>query len=59
MGRGLTAIDHSLQLKPDYIEAIATRGCSSAPANLEKDPAKQQQLLKDADRAEREGERDA
>ena len=28
-------------------------------ANLEKDPAKQQQLLKDADRAQREGERDA
>jgi tetratricopeptide (TPR) repeat protein len=47
--KGTTAIDHALQLKPDYIEAITYKGLLlRLQANLEKDPAKQQQLLKDA-----------
>lgn len=47
--KGETAIDHALQLKPDYIEAITYKGLLlRLQANLEKDPAKQQQLLKDA-----------
>jgi tetratricopeptide (TPR) repeat protein len=49
VNKGLTAIDHALQLKPDYVEAIVYKGLLlRLQANLEKDPAKQQQLLKDA-----------
>ena len=49
VNKGTTAIDHALQLKPDYIEAITYKGLLlRLQANLEKDPAKQQQLLKDA-----------
>ena len=49
VAKGLTAVDHALQLKPDYIEAIVYKGLLlRLQANLEKDPAKQQQLLKDA-----------
>jgi tetratricopeptide (TPR) repeat protein len=49
VSKGLTAIDHALQLKPDYVEAITYNGLLlRLQANLEKDPAKQQQLLKDA-----------
>ena len=45
----MTAIDHALQIKPDYVEAIVYKGLLlRLQANLEKDPAKQQQLLKDA-----------
>ena len=49
VAKGIEAIDHALQLKPDYIEAIVYKGLLlRLQANLEKDPAKQQQLLKDA-----------
>ena len=49
VGKGMTAVDHALQLKPDYVEAIVYKGLLlRLQANLEKDPAKQQQLLKDA-----------
>jgi tetratricopeptide (TPR) repeat protein len=49
VAKGMTAVDHALQLKPDYIEAIVYKGLLlRLQANLEKDPAKQQQLLKDA-----------
>jgi tetratricopeptide (TPR) repeat protein len=50
VAKGTTAIDHALQLKPDYIEAITYKGLLlRLQANLEtKDPAKQQQLLKEA-----------
>ena len=49
VAKGMTAIDHALQLKPDYVEAIVYKGLLlRLQANLEKDPAKQQQLLKDA-----------
>jgi len=49
VSKGMTAVDHALQLKPDYVEAIVYKGLLlRLQANLEKDPAKQQQLLKDA-----------
>ena len=49
VGKGMTAVEHALQLKPDYVEAIVYKGLLlRLQANLEKDPAKQQQLLKDA-----------
>jgi tetratricopeptide (TPR) repeat protein len=49
VAKGTTAIDHALQLKPDYIEAITYKGLLlRLQANLEKDPAKQAQLMKDA-----------
>ena len=49
VAKGTTAVDHALQLKPDYIEAITYKGLLlRLQANLEKDPAKQQQLLKEA-----------
>jgi len=49
VNKGMTAVDHALQLKPDYVEAIVYKGLLlRLQANLEKDPAKQQQLLKDA-----------
>src|SRR4051812_21768561 len=49
VAKGMAAVDHALQLKPDYVEAIVYKGLLlRLQANLEKDPAKQQQLLKDA-----------
>ena len=49
VGKGMAAVEHALQLKPDYVEAIVYKGLLlRLQANLEKDPAKQQQLLKDA-----------
>jgi predicted Zn-dependent protease len=49
VAKGMTAVDHALQLKPDYVEAIVYKGLLlRLQANLEKDPAKQQQLIKDA-----------
>src|SRR5436190_2981811 len=49
VAKGMTAVEHSLQLKPDYVEAIVYKGLLlRLQANLEKDPAKQQQLLKEA-----------
>ena len=47
--KGTNAVDHALQLKPDYVEAIVYKGLLlRLQANLEKDPAKQQALLKEA-----------
>jgi len=47
---GLTAVDKAIQLKPDYMEAVTYRGLLlRVLANMEKDPAKQKALLKDAD----------
>ena len=51
VAKGMTAVDHALQLKPDYVEALVYKGLLlRLQANLEKDPAKQQQLIKDADK---------
>jgi predicted Zn-dependent protease len=47
--KGLAAIDMALKLKPDYVEAITYRGLLlRVQAAMEKDPAKQKQLLTDA-----------
>src|SRR6185295_13395246 len=47
--KGEAAIEKALKLKPDYIEAIVYKGLLlRLQANLEKDPGKQQQLLKEA-----------
>jgi len=51
VGKGVEAVDHALQIKPDYTEALVYKNLLlRLQANLEKDPAKQQQLLKEADR---------
>jgi tetratricopeptide (TPR) repeat protein len=48
--KGLEAIDHALQIKPDYMEALVYKNLLlRLQANLEKDPAKQQALIKQAD----------
>jgi len=50
VGKGMTAVDHALQLKPDYVEAIVYKGLLlRLQANMEKDRTKQQDLLKEAD----------
>jgi predicted Zn-dependent protease len=49
--KGIEAVDHALQIKPDYAEALVYKGLLlRLEANLEKDPKKQQDLLKEADR---------
>jgi tetratricopeptide (TPR) repeat protein len=51
VGKGVEAVDHALQIKPDYTEALVYKNLLlRLQANLEKDPAKQQALLKEADR---------
>ena len=48
--KGLTAIDHTIQLKPDYVDALVYKGLLlRSQALLEKDPAKQQALIKQAE----------
>jgi tetratricopeptide (TPR) repeat protein len=47
--KGLEAVDKALALKSDYVEAITFKGLLlRLQANVEKDPAKQQALLKEA-----------
>jgi tetratricopeptide (TPR) repeat protein len=47
--KGEAAVDKALKLKPDYVEALVYKGLlMRLQANLEKDPAKQQALLKEA-----------
>jgi tetratricopeptide (TPR) repeat protein len=51
VGKGVEAVDHALQIKPDYTEALVYKNLLlRLQANMEKDPAKQQQLIKEADR---------
>jgi len=48
--KGLAAVDKALQIRPDYMEAMVYKGLLlRTQAPLEKDPAKQQALLKEAD----------
>ena len=48
--KGVEAVDHALQIKPDYMEALVYKNLLlRLQANMEKDPAKQQALLKQAD----------
>jgi tetratricopeptide (TPR) repeat protein len=47
--KGITAVDKALSIKPDYSDAMTYKGLLlRLEANLEKDPTKQQQLLKEA-----------
>lgn len=49
VGKGLEAVDRALQIKADYVEAMTFKGLLlRLQANLEKDPAKQQALIKEA-----------
>jgi tetratricopeptide (TPR) repeat protein len=48
--KGLEAIERALQIKPDYMEALVYKNLLlRLQANIEKDPAKQQALIKQAD----------
>jgi tetratricopeptide (TPR) repeat protein len=48
--KGEASVEKSLKLKPDYVEAIVYKGLLlRLQANLEKDPAKQQSLIKEAE----------
>jgi len=48
--KGIDAVDHALQIKPDYMEALVYKNLLlRLQANLEKDPSKQQALIKQAD----------
>src|SRR5215210_3619488 len=47
---GIQAVNKAVEIKPDYMEAIAYKNLLlRLQANLEKDPAKQQALLREAD----------
>ncbi len=47
---GIDAIDHALQIRADYVEALVYKNLLlRLQANIEKDPAKQQALIKQAD----------
>lgn len=49
VAKGMAAVDHALQIKPDDIDSTVYKGLLlRLQANLEKDPAKQQALLKEA-----------
>ncbi len=49
VNKGLAAVDKALAIKPDYADAMTYKGLLlRLAANLEKDPAKQQNLLKEA-----------
>jgi tetratricopeptide (TPR) repeat protein len=51
VGKGVEAVDHALQIKPDYMEALVYKNLLlRLQANMEKDTAKQQALIKEADR---------
>ena len=48
--KGLESVDKAIQIKDDYMEAIAYKNLLlRLQANLIKDPAKQQALIKEAD----------
>lgn len=48
--KGLAAVDHAIQLKPDYVEALVYKNLLlRSQALLEKDPSRQQALIKQAD----------
>jgi tetratricopeptide (TPR) repeat protein len=47
--KGLAEVEKALQIKPDYVDALVYKGLLlRLQANMEKDPAKQQALLKEA-----------
>ena len=47
--KGISSIDKAIEIKPDYSEALVIKGLLlRLQANLEKDPAVQQRLIKEA-----------
>ena len=51
MQSGIEAVDRALNIKDDYMEAVAYKNLLlRLQANLEKDPARQKQLLAEADK---------
>jgi tetratricopeptide (TPR) repeat protein len=55
--KGIEAIDTSLKIKPDYMEALVYKNLLlRLAANLEKDTAKQQALIKQADQLREKAE---
>lgn len=49
IGKGLEAVEKALQLKTDFVEALTFKGLLlRLQANTEKDPSKQQALIKEA-----------
>lgn len=51
VAKGLEAVDHALQLKPDYMEALVYKNLLlRSQALLEKDTARQAALIKEADK---------
>jgi tetratricopeptide (TPR) repeat protein len=47
--KGLAAVNRAIELKPDYVDALVYKGLLlRVQANLEKDPKKQQAILKEA-----------
>src|SRR5438093_959465 len=49
--KGVEAVDHALQIKADYMEALVYKNLLlRLQANLEKDTTKQQMLIKEADK---------
>ena len=53
--KGIQAIDQALQIRPDYMEALVYKNLLlRLEANLIKDPKKQQELLKEADKLRNE-----
>jgi len=48
--KGIKAIDHAIEIKPDYVEALVYKNLLlRLQANLETNPARQQALIKEAD----------
>ena len=48
--KGVDAVDRALQLKPNYMEALVYKSLLlRLEANMEKDPSRQQALIKQAD----------
>jgi tetratricopeptide (TPR) repeat protein len=57
VGKGLDAVDKALKIKSDYMEALVYKGLLlRVQANLEKDPGKQQDLIKEANALRDEAE---
>ena len=51
MQKGIAATDRALEIKSDYADALVYKNLLlRLQANLEKDPAKQQTLIKEADK---------
>ena len=56
VGKGVEAVDHALQIKPDYMEALVYKNLLlRLQANMEKDPAKQQAAAQGSRSAARQG----